>query len=216
MILPFEPLIECKQNIVVYDNDSVDFSNSDKAPAIRVAKALSRAGAQVPVKVLYGGFQEFSKNYPFMRSTKNTFTARELDSFQTYPIEILQGSLYLGTSNQSNKNFIRKNLKLDAFLNFSDAANDSNNNADFMEINTNNLSLDQLKQAAEFIDSHRIKNNRVLISCASGRAISATMAIYYLIHSTSHSNPISKKDAIAYVATCKTDIFQKGKILNAL
>merc|ERR1712164_40952 len=135
MILPFEPLIECKQNIVVYDSDSKDLSDAKDRPAIRVAKALSRAGSQVPVKILFGGFQEFSKNYPFMRSTKNTYTARELDNFETYPVEILQNSLYLGTSNQANKVNIRKNLKLDAFLNFSDQAVSDASTDEVLEFN---------------------------------------------------------------------------------
>jgi len=226
MILPFEPLIECKQHIVVYDGDTTELTNAPNRPAVRVAKALSRAGAQVPVKVLFGGFQEFSANYPFMRSTKNCYTARELDGFETYPVEIIQGSVYLGSSNQANRLRIRKNLKLDAFVNFSDLGNTKTtpffrpeNDENVIEINTakkGGLTENDLKPVATFIDKHRLAGNRILISCPSGRGISATMAIYYLIHSSTASNPISKRDAVNYVETCKNDVFVKGPILNGL
>lgn len=219
MVLPFEPLVECKQNIVVYDGETTELTNHQNRPAVRVAKALSRAGAQVPVRVLFGGFQDFSANYPFMRSTKNTYTARELDSFETYPIEILQGSIYLGTTNQSNRMAIRKNLKLDAFVNFIEGANETRDNENVLQVNVNKkprLTAEDLKPVATFIDRHRLRNNRILISCSSGRGISATMAIYYLVHSSTPTNHISKRDAVNYVATCKNDIFVKGPILNGL
>jgi len=218
MVLPFEPLIECKQNIVVYDGESTELTNHKDRPAVRVAKALSRAGAQVPVKVLHGGFQDFSANYPFMRSTKNCYTAREMDGFETYPIEILQGNLYLGTSNQADRMAIRKNLKLDAFVNFIEGAEEKTKeiSEDVFQANATGLTLQDLKPIASFIDKHRLKGSRVLISCPSGRGMSAAMAMYYLVHSSTPSNPISKRDAVNYVAMCKNDVLVKGPVLNAM
>ena len=111
MVLPYEPAIEAKQRIVVYDGDSKELSIDISRPAVRVATALSRAGAQVQVEVLYGGFEEFSACYPFMRTTKTVFTQRELDDFEAYPVDIIGGCLYLGNIEQAMKTEVRKNLK---------------------------------------------------------------------------------------------------------
>ena len=110
MVLPYEPAIEAKQRIVVYDGSSKELTIDETRPAVRVATALSRAGAQVQVEVLYGGFEEFSACYPFMRTTKTVFTQRELDNYETYPVNII-GGLYLGTIEQAMKHEVRKNLR---------------------------------------------------------------------------------------------------------
>lgn len=103
--------MEFLQNHAVHDGDSKELSIDTSRPAVRVATALSRAGAQVQVEVLYGGFEEFSACYPFMRTTKTVYTQRELDDFETYPVDIIGGCMYLGMVDQACDYEVRKNLK---------------------------------------------------------------------------------------------------------
>lgn len=226
MILPYEPQIECKQRIVVYDGNAKELTQDIQRPAVRVATALSRAGAQVPVEVLYGGFEEFSAQYPFMRTTKTMYTPRELDNFRAYPVEILSGVLYLGNNRQAADFEVRKNLKLAGFIMFHSGDDAKlktmatlpetmqHDSAHIKHVFSQNLGLDQIKDCARFVDKHQIENSRVLITCDSGRASSAAAAIYYMIHCSGAK--IGKDDAIKKVQYCKGDIFTKGPVLRQL
>lgn len=216
MILPFESLIECKENIIVYDGNSKSLEEDKDRPAVRVAMALSRAGAQVPIKVLYGGFQEFSANYPFYRSTDVFHTQRILDNFPTYPSEILPGSLFLGSTNQANDPSTRKSLKLDAFVSFtsSRSGNQLIRNDVIFEISDKSYSLQDLKLASEFIDKHRLVNERVIVSCSSGRSLAPHLIVYYLVEIGSSGQSVTKNDALQFVSKCRNDTYGKGPILK--
>jgi len=227
MILPYEPMIECKQRIVVYDGNSKELTQDVQRPAVRVATALSRAGAQVPIEVLYGGFEQFSAQYPFMRTTKTMYTPRELDNFCAYPIEILSSVLYLGNNKQAADFDVRKNLKLTGFIMFhaSEDAMKKNTvelpetlrqNGDHIMhiIESSKIGADTMKSCAKFIDRHQISSDRVLVTCDSGRAISAAAAVHYLMHRS--GSTVTKDQAISNVQCCKTDIFTKGPVLRQL
>jgi len=220
MVLPFEPMIECKQNIVVYDGSTTTLVPHNDRPAIRVAMALSRSNAQVPVKVLYGGFQNFSSQYPFMRTTKITFTARELDAILIYPIEIFSSSLYLGTINQAQNTKIRKNLKLDGFIMFHDNDHSYKHALECgipgsIHHVIGDAKISDLENCA-FIDELRIQGKTVLVCCNTGRALSAACSIYYMIHTTDPAEGLKKEGAIKYIQECKNDIYVKGRALNLI
>lgn len=229
MVLPYEPAIEAKQRIVVYDGDSQLLTIDESRPAVRVATAISRAGAQVDVEVLYGGFEEFSACYPFMRTTKTVFTQRELDDFQAYPVDIIKGCLYLGNIDQATNAAVRKNLKLSAFVLFHDntasqTAADSklpteiqstgSGNGSTVLHNVGKVSEAKLKSICEFIDKHRIQGKRVLVACTRGRAYCVASAVSYLMHES--NNKLTKTEALEIVKTCRTDIILNGDWLRTI
>jgi len=227
LILPYDIQLESKSRIVVYDGNSRDLSNDPSRPAVRVAIAISRNGAQVPVEVLFGGFEEFSSYYPFLRTTKIGYTQRELDAFKTYPNELIRNEVYLGTHAQFLTKEVVKDLKLTAFVHFHENEDQKKSFLDkfnekqreFSKLYdceqlhiTADVSLNDMKQASIFIDQHRLKGHRVLITCPTGRSNSATCAVYYTLHESDHS--ISKDKALRVVFDCKNDIKTKGTLLK--
>lgn len=229
MVLPYEPAIEAKQRIVVYDGDSTVLAIDETRPAVRVATAISRAGAQVEVEVLFGGFEEFSACYPFMRTTKTVFTQRELDDFQAYPVDVIGGCLYLGNIGQATNADVRKNLKLSALVLFHDdsaaqTAADAQLPAEFQSTGAGNGSTvvhnvgkvteAKLKSICEFIDKHRIQGKRVLVACTRGRAYCVASAVYYLMHES--NNKLSKTEALEIVKSCRSDIILNGDWLRII
>ncbi|GFO35937.1 serine/threonine/tyrosine-interacting-like protein 1 [Plakobranchus ocellatus] len=74
-------------------------------------------GSRNEVKILKGGYEEFSALYPFLRTQKILFTPRELDEIKPYPLEIIQGLLYMGDWRQGNAPYIQKDLKIRAHIN---------------------------------------------------------------------------------------------------
>lgn len=227
LVLPYDVQLESKNRIVVYDGNSRDLAMDPSRPAVRVAVALSRNGAQVPVEVLYGGFEEFSSFYPFLRTTRIAYTARELDGYKVYPNELIRNDVYLGTHDQFLTKEVVKNLKLNAFIHFhKDQERCNEFTAKFIATQQENsslysneqlhligdVSLDSLKEASIFIDQQRLKGHRVLITCPTGRSNSATCAVYYTLHESDHS--ISKDKALKIVFDCKNGIFTKGTLLK--
>ncbi|KAK7487962.1 hypothetical protein BaRGS_00020863 [Batillaria attramentaria] len=104
-MVPYDAELECKQNIVVYDSNTSGFKDTE-APAIACGRLLWEMG----------GYEEFSALYPFLRTQKIMFMPRELDEIKPYPIEIIQGFLYLGNWCQGNAPCIQKDLKIKAHI----------------------------------------------------------------------------------------------------
>lgn len=116
------PELQYKNNVVVYDgstselpgnpaefliNEDVDASNR----AFHCASEIQILSKN-PVKILQGGFQVFSALYHFLRTQKMIYMPRELEAFKTFPIEIIQGLLYLGNEVQGNDVEVQKCLKI--------------------------------------------------------------------------------------------------------
>ena len=68
------------------------------------------------MKILKGGYELFSKFYPFLRSQQILYTPKELDELKTYPSEIIPGLLYLGNVYHGTQQYIRKDLKLKSYV----------------------------------------------------------------------------------------------------
>jgi serine/threonine/tyrosine-interacting-like protein 1 len=220
MVLPYEPAIEAKQRIVVYDGDSKELSIDVSRPAVRVATALSRAGAQVQVEVLYGGFEEFSACYPFMRTTKTVYTQRELDDFETYPVDVIVGCMYLGMVDQACDYEVRKNLKLSALVLFHDTESKKEEAKSKLPVdvaavhNVGKVTMEKLKDICQFIDKHRLQGERVLLACKAGRAHCVSSAVAYLMHE--RAGKMSKIEALKVVQKCRNDVIMNGEWLRVI
>ncbi|XP_014665423.1 PREDICTED: serine/threonine/tyrosine-interacting-like protein 1 [Priapulus caudatus] len=91
---PCDTQLECQMCVVVYDGNTSDL-NSDGA-AVKCARMITENGSRNPVKILKGGYEQFSARYPFLRTKKMIYMPRELDALNTYPLEVVPGRLYLG------------------------------------------------------------------------------------------------------------------------
>jgi len=161
-------------------------------------------GSRNTVKILRGGYEEFSALYPFLRTQKILFMPREMDEIKPYPVEIIQGVLYLGNWRQGNAGYIQKDLKIKAHINICVEAEtfikepapellhiqvEDTNDADL---------LSYFEKGCTFIEAHRKEKQAVLIFDYQGISRACAMAIAYLMKSES----IPLREAYAKVKEC--------------
>lgn len=187
-MIPYEAELECKQNIVVYDSNTSEIPFHTYSPAIDCAKLFWDMGSRNAVKILKGGYEEFSAKYPFLRTQKILFTPRELDEIKPYPVEIIHGLLYMGSWKQGNAAYIQKDLKIRGHINccveeetfFPDPGPhllhlqvDDDNDADIFS---------HFEDACEFADEHFEEKFAVLAFDNKGVSRCATVVLAILIH----------------------------------
>ena len=70
--------MESRNTIVVYDSNTGGTSTdlTDGGPAIECAQVLSENGSKNTVMILKGGFELFSRFYPFLRTQKIIYMPR--------------------------------------------------------------------------------------------------------------------------------------------
>ena len=66
--MPYEAELDSRNTIIVYDGNTT--SLRDDGDAIHLAKILVENGSKYTVKILKGGYELFSRMYPFLRTHK--------------------------------------------------------------------------------------------------------------------------------------------------
>ncbi|KAL3858333.1 hypothetical protein ACJMK2_012927 [Sinanodonta woodiana] len=205
-VVPYDAELECKQNVVVYDSNTS--KQNEQGDAHDCANLLWETGSRNPVKILKGGYEEFSKLYPFLRTQKIIFMPREMDELKPYPTEMIPGFLYLGNWRQGNAPYIQKDLKIKGHINccveaetfFSEPGShllhlqvDDSNEADLYS---------QFQVACSFLDTHMAAGEAVLVFSNLGVSRSATIVIAYIIY---HKKWTLKK-AYQHVLKCCSSV----------
>ncbi|XP_070572447.1 serine/threonine/tyrosine-interacting-like protein 1 [Ptychodera flava] len=205
-LVPYDAELECKTHVVVIDNSTRSLAES--GPAIDCAQVMSEMGSKNPVKILRGGYEDFSALYPFLRTQKIIYMPRELDDLKTYPIEVLPGQVYLGDYEQSCSAVVQKDLKIKARVNVT-LQNDELGSAeqcDTLQLavtddNEADLSV-HFQSACQFIESHSKKGKVVLVYSELGISRSVTIVVAYLMYFYKWS----LEDAYRHVEDCKPTI----------
>lgn len=184
--IPYDAELECKQNVVVYDSNTTTLR--EEGPALECGSILWENGSRNKVKILKGGYEEFSKLYPFLRTQKIMFMPKEMDEIKPYPIEIIPGLLYCGNWKQGNAEYIQKDLKIKGHVNccveaetfFSEPGPhllhcqvSDDNDADLYS---------KFQTVCQFIDTHLEKNEAVLVFDNLGISRCITVIVAYLMH----------------------------------
>uniref|UniRef100_A0A3B4FW61 Serine/threonine/tyrosine interacting like 1 n=1 Tax=Pundamilia nyererei TaxID=303518 RepID=A0A3B4FW61_9CICH len=193
-LLPEFVEVESMQHVVVYDN------NTSSLQEKQLVSLFAKASLN-PVKILRGGFQRFSAQYPFLRTEKILNTIMELESLKIYPVEILAGLLYMGDEKQSMDFTLIKDLKIGAIVSISES-----DTLEFMkEIHTLLITpvadsvRSDLYSSFERICSHINMGSRVLIVSKQGRSRASAVAIAFLIHYLKYT----LKEAWTHMLKCK-------------
>ncbi|XP_076452305.1 serine/threonine/tyrosine-interacting-like protein 1 [Babylonia areolata] len=185
-MVPYDAELECKQHIVVYDSNTADLKDVE-APAIACGRLLWEMGSRNPVKILRGGYEEFSALYPFLRTQKILFMPREMDQIKAYPVEIVPGAVYIGNWRQGNAPYIQKDLKIKAHVNVCVEAEtffkDPGPEHCHLQVEDTNDAdlLTHFDKACNFIEEHRQKSQAVLVFDHLGISRCATIVIAYLM-----------------------------------
>lgn len=158
--------------------------------------------------ILKGGFELFSRFYPFLRTQKIIYMPRELEEIKTYPSEIIPGLLYLGNSRHGREKYIKKHLKLVSFVDctsdIADSKQQEDNSIEYLKVSLadspDESLTDYLLEICNFIDSS-IKDRKVpcLVYSNLGISRSAAIIIAYMVY----SKRLSVKEAFERVNKCK-------------
>jgi len=185
-VVPYDAELECKQHVIVYDSNTRSLKGEGAAHSC--AKVLWDMGSRNTVKVLKGGYEDFSALYPFLRTQKILYMPREYDEIRTYPTEIIPGVLFLGNWRQGNAAYIQKDLKVKGHVNccvepetfFQDEGScllhipvEDDTEADIQS---------KFRTACEFIDGHSKDGNIVLVFSQLGISRSASVVLAYLMY----------------------------------
>ncbi|XP_014774591.1 serine/threonine/tyrosine-interacting-like protein 1 isoform X2 [Octopus bimaculoides] len=196
MLIPYDAELECKQYVVVYDSNTS--SLSEKGPFLDFALLLWKTGSKYKVKILKGGYEDFSAHYPFLRSKKIMFTQRELDTLQLYPYEIIPKKLYLSKNSLASQPYVIKDLKLTAFLNCTEDVLPMPQIQHVYHVpetdsDTTNL-YKYFQECCEFIDV----NETILAFSVLGISRSTTILVAYIMY----SRKVSLGEAYNFIQKC--------------
>ncbi|CAK8695146.1 unnamed protein product [Clavelina lepadiformis] len=150
---------------------------------------MANNGSKNPVKILRGGFEDFSAMYPFLRTQKIIYTPQELDLVETFPCELLPGILYIGSSEQAQSYHIHKELKIQAHINVSkenDTIYTRDDTKAYLQIpiddtDDNNEFSSYIEPIVNFIDVNRSNLNAILVWSKNGVSRSAAACLVYLM-----------------------------------
>ncbi|XP_068679715.1 serine/threonine/tyrosine-interacting-like protein 1 [Montipora foliosa] len=216
--VPHDAELETKEHVVVYDSKTSSLKDKNST-ALSCARLMWEMGSRNPIKIIKGGFEKFSAQYPFLRTQKITYMPRELDVIKTYPVEIIPGFLYVATFQQSQDHRIIKDLKVKANVIVTNGA-DSIFSPDSMTLGRGDKRVKQvfivpiedngdedlyshLTDIVGFIDNHQTQDDRtVLLSSILGISRSVTVAIAYYMW----SKKLSLKDSYNHVKKCRENM----------
>lgn len=217
------------KNLVVIDNRANSINDST-CPGVICSEILWKMGSKYPVKVVKGGYEEFSSLYPFLRSQKFLWTQQEMCTLQAYPIEVEPGFLYIGMYAQACQDEIGKHLKIKAHVNvtkhedprfsINDTIQGKNREPVSQLLNVpieDNVSssnmLSHFSMICSFIDQHRKKEGKtILIYSDLGISRCAAVALCYLIW----KHKFSLKEAMMFLGRCHHSICPNQTLVNSL
>lgn len=182
--------IDCKQEVVVYDQSSKDVTSlsSDCFLTVLLGK-LERNFSSV--YLLSGGFAEFSSSFPGLCEGKSTLIPTCISQpclpvSNTGPTRILP-HLYLGCQRDVlNKELMQQN-DIGYVLNASNTCPkpDFIPESHFLRVPVNDSFCEKilpwLDKSVDFIEKAKASNGHVLVHCLAGISRSATIAIAYIM-----------------------------------
>lgn len=167
MVKPFHSISQY-EHIIVYDEGNV--LDSDEASANNFAKLFNYHDARNPVRILDGGFIDFSKKYSFLRSTQMAHSPGQLvNMIRPMPMEI-DNKLFVSCTNHATAQNV-KLLQISAIISCDGTIDLPIKNS----LNIKVLDDETINAALRFISN----NHRVLVICRNGRKMSAILAIIY-------------------------------------
>ncbi|NWV86495.1 DUS16 phosphatase, partial [Dasyornis broadbenti] len=182
--------IDCKQEVVVYDQSSKDVTSL--SPDCFLTVLLGKLEKNFSsVYLLSGGFAEFSSSFPGLCEGKSTLIPTCISQpclpvSNTGPTRILP-HLYLGCQRDVlNKELMQQN-DIGYVLNASNTCPkpDFIPESHFLRVPVNDSFCEKilpwLDNSVDFIEKAKASNGRVLVHCLAGISRSATIAIAYIM-----------------------------------
>lgn len=183
-ILPKNVELECCWNVIVYDGNSDEIVTQNDA--VKAGKLLFSNGTRKTVKILKGGYEKFSELYPFFRTQKKLYLPRELERFQTYPLEAIQDFLYLASRETASNRRMHREMNITAHvncdINFDPIYDDcpGGENLSYSMLDSEDP-IKAMHDVCDFLQKKRFEGSRVLVISKYAISRNVTVAIGYLI-----------------------------------
>lgn len=117
-LIPWHADLETREHIVLYDSRTNELPLNEEDEIYSCANVLRQyAGGLIIIKIVRGGYQLFSKLYPFLRTQQSLYSPKELELIPTYPNEICPQLVYLGRREHAINSKMVKDLKIRAYVN---------------------------------------------------------------------------------------------------
>ena len=169
--------------VVVY-GDKVHDLEDCSCTEVKLLTELASRGVE-PV-LLSAGFETFSRTFPFLCTTQEFRTDRDLKKVLVHPSVILTDQLYLGRGDQATNPKIIDNLNITHVVNISrEHPNAFPDRLKYLTIKLDDVSQSNLKhhfaKANQFIEDALCKDGSILVHCNMGVSRSSTITIAYLM-----------------------------------
>ncbi|KAA0190752.1 Serine/threonine/tyrosine-interacting protein 1 [Fasciolopsis buskii] len=185
--IPYECELPCKWNVIVYDGTTKSLEETSNGDANAAAKFLFKHGSRRAVGVLWGGYELFSREYPFIKSQQIMILPRELEKYEPYPLEVISRFLYLATRKQANNRKMHRELEITAHVNC-DVSEDpiyrfceNIENLAFCRKDGDQDFITFLHKACDFLQQRRLEGRRVIVVSMHTISRNVSVAIAYLI-----------------------------------
>ncbi|XP_065893320.1 serine/threonine/tyrosine-interacting-like protein 1 [Dysidea avara] len=171
-------------NVIVYDSKTV--SIVEQTRAIKCAEMLYTLGSKNPVKVLKGGYERFSAEYPFLRTQKIIYSSLELEHMPRYPSEVLPLFLYVGDHGHACNASMNYDMKINSHINMiaglppSYPGSISELHVDVEDKEDTDL-LARFEEIYSYIEAARQKSERLLVFSELGISRAPVACIAYLM-----------------------------------
>lgn len=182
-LIPADAEVETKHHCVVYDSctDSLADKESD---VYCCAKMLSELTCKKPIMILNGGYERLSALYPFLKSFQIIFSPRELQSLTLFPLEVVPGTVYMGTAAQANNKELMKRLAVKCLVNAAPQVSVSvSEGVEVKEVMLNDAEdvSGHLRDISQLIENYRAKKKPILIVSSDSLSRSVVLVLAYLM-----------------------------------
>jgi len=181
--IPADAEVETKHHCVVYDSCTESLSDKE-SDVYCCAKMLSELTCRKPIMILSGGYEKFSALYPLLKSFQIIFSPRELQGLKLYPLEVVPGTVYMGTASQANDPELMKRLAVKCLVNASPEVPVSvAEGVEYKEVALNDSAdvAPHLREISQLIEKYRAKKIPILVVSSDSLSRSVVLILAYLM-----------------------------------
>ena len=211
--VPYDIEFETLEQLVIIDSTSV--TNLDEnSLACKYGIAIAPR-LMMKIQIVMGGYERFSAEYPFLRTAKVDYTSYELANLTQLPTEITPLLLYIGSQEMMNNTEINRILKIKSHIfAFPKDEHKELKGISYLHFNFDELTdfNSTLNECFQFIESYRLRAERIMLACPLGINESAIIACGYIMR----RHRIGLLKAYNEVKKCMHSIRPEMRLIRAL
>jgi len=148
------------------------------------AKMLSELTCKKPIMILKGGYEKFSALYPFLKAIQVIYSPRELQELTLFPLEVVPGTVYMGSAKQAANREVLRRLNVKCLVNASPEIPvevEEGITVKNVELKDGADVKPQLKEISQLIENYRAKKTPILVVSTDGVSRSVVFILAYMM-----------------------------------